>query len=117
MRKMDNQYELMREQMQLMERKIVEELENKLRKEMLIKEYVQEQVGLVKQELMEEQRGMVGMEVKLTREMKQSLESLYAMIGQMKQTFGEELSETQELTSNNIKRLAMNLDVVDGKWA
>ncbi len=33
----------------------------------------------------------------------------------MKATFGEELTETQELTSNNIKRLAMNLDVVDGR--
>jgi hypothetical protein len=47
--------------------------------------------------------------------MKQSLESLYQMINQMKATFGEELTETQELTSNNIKRLAMNLDVVDGR--
>jgi hypothetical protein len=58
----------------------------------------------------------VSAEVKLTREMKQSLESLYAMIGQMKATFNEELSETQELTSSNIKRLAMNLDVIDGKY-
>jgi len=38
---MDNQYEIMRESMQVMERRIVEELEAKLRKEMLIKEYVQ----------------------------------------------------------------------------
>lgn len=62
---------------------------------MLIKEYVQEQINLAKQELMEEQRSFVSTEVKLTREFKQSLESLYAMIGQMKATFGEELSETQ----------------------
>ena len=87
-----------------------------MRKEMLIKEYVQEQVNLVKQEMMEEQRSLVSTEVKLTREMKQSLESLYAMIGQIKTSFGEELTETQELTSNNIKRLAMNLDVIDGKY-
>lgn len=85
---MDNQYEIMRESMQVMERRIVEELEAKLRKEMLIKEYVQEQINLVKQELVEEQRSLVSTEVKLTREMKQSLESLYAMIGQMKLTFG-----------------------------
>ena len=37
---------------------------------------------------MEEQRGLVVQEVKLTREMKQSLESLYAMINEMKRTFG-----------------------------
>ena len=66
-RKIDNQYELMRENMQVMERRIVEELEGKIRKEMLIKEYVQEQTNLVKQELMEEQRSFVSTEVKLTR--------------------------------------------------
>ena len=59
--------------MQLMEKRIVEELESKLRKEMLIKDYVQEQVGLAKQELISEQRSFVTTEVKLAREMKQSL--------------------------------------------
>ena len=64
---------------------------------------------------MEEQRSFVGTQVKVTREMKQSLESLYGMIGQMRASFGEELSETQELTSNNIKRMAMSRDVGEGK--
>ncbi len=50
---------------------------------------MQEQVGLAKQEMVEEQRSFVGTQVKVTREMKQSLESLYGMIGQMRASFGE----------------------------
>lgn len=35
------------------------------------------------------------------------------MISNIKSTFSEQLSQTQELSVNNIKRLSMNLDILN----
>jgi hypothetical protein len=39
------------------------------------------------------------------------------MINNIKSTFSEQLSQTQELSVNNIKRLSMNLDILNEKLA
>lgn len=37
------------------------------------------------------------------------------MITQMKSTFSEQLTETQTLSVNNIKRVSMNMDILSEK--
>ena len=114
-RALDQQYEYMRDNMASFQRKIYEELELKMRKESIMKDYIQEKMDQVKGDIMKGQRDVVLTETKLTRETKQSLQSLFSMINQMKSTFSEQLSETQSLSVINIKRISMNMDIIGEK--
>ena len=102
-RKMEQQYDMMKGVIANAERKIYEELERKIRNEAVIKDFVEEKVFQVKEELTSEHRQTLVSEGKFIKETKQSLQTLFSISNTTKKHLSEELAETQKLTTGSIK--------------
>ena len=66
------------------ERKIYEELERKIRNEAVIKDFVEQRVRQVQEELASEHRQTLASEAKFIKQTKQSLETLFSLTSSLK---------------------------------
>lgn len=66
------------------ERRVYEQLERKLKSELVVKDLIEERLNALKEELSGEQKQTIATEAKFIRETKQSLESLFALINNVK---------------------------------
>lgn len=70
----------------------------------MVKELIEERFNALKEELSGEQKQTIATEAKFIRETKQSLESLFALINNVKKELGDELAETQKLSVKSLQR-------------
>lgn len=88
---MEQQYEMMKGVIANAERKIFQELERKIRNETIIKEFVEDRLAEVKEELGSEHRQTLVSETKFIKQTKQSLETLFNITNSIKKELSENL--------------------------
>lgn len=98
------------------ERRIYEDLDRKMKNESLMKDFIEEKVNMVKEQLSSEHKMALIAETKFIKETKSSLESLFSFINSVKKQLSEELSETQKLSLKSIQSKNQIIQEFQWQW-